>query len=442
MKTKVLTRHAAVRAAVAAALLTVGAPAAEGQSGVDPGRAFRGLFEVRENRTAVTFAADIYQGIDRPGVFDSDAQDIFTGIAPVLMFSRAGRSTTFGASAVAVGRYYSNAGFASLLYQGGNVGLEQKFGRIAVQLQQSIARQPTVHLGKLGSEMAMPLGSAPGVSVDEIGNGDGLVTSTSAFGIGVQAARYTWFNTGYRYEHSRFDDDRPEDGTYEPTMHRQEVTAGVSHRVGRSTGVRFMLRSVNGRTDAHATESSSEWFHNINVGVDRAQNLSLTRTMTVSFTGGAGFMRRDIGGQGLVAVGSATLTKHFGRRARATAAIERDMHFIEGLSSPALSNGFRASFEAPSGRRWTFSAKGGFTDGVVAPSAGNERLDYSARFADARVAYRVRGPFSFYGEYVWFEQTVDPFGSLPATLTDSTRRQGIRFGVILNVPLVGGQGVE
>jgi hypothetical protein len=436
-----------VRTAAAGLMLLGSAAAVSAQTGVDPGRAFRGLFaDAGASTTTLSLSADIYQGIQRPAAFDgTEPQEMFSGISPSLLFTRSGRGTTFGASAGATTRYYANAGSLRTLYEGAAVGLRHQFGRLAVQLQQSVVRQPTLRLGLAPASFG---GSSLGVldhgTVEQVGDGDGLLSSSSRIALGLQPGRYFWVSAGYGYEYFEFRGPAASLGLFNPVSHRQEAHVSASRRFGRSTALRAGLRSVKGTGATSVANDRAAWIHNIDIGLDRLQNISLTRTTTLSLNGGAGFVRQEATEQAptLVALGGVGLDKRFGKRTRLSMTARRDLYFVDGLRDPVLTNGVTGRFDLPVGRRWTFSANTGASKGrAMAEATSPDGTSYTSTFVELRTMFRLRGPVSIYGEYLRFEQSFDR-NALPSLYGREETRTGLRFGVVLNVPILGERGVE
>jgi len=435
----------------AAGLVLLGTVAgADAQTSVDPGRAFRGVFaDVEPAATAVAFSADVYQGIQRPGTFHLTApQETFAGIAPSLTFSHHGRKTTFGASAAAIARYYTNTQDVRAMYEGGAIGLRHQFGRMAVQLTQSVELQPMLQFGAVRSYTSSALGSLDHIDLEHIGEGDGLLSSSSRVGMSVQAQRYLWIQAGYGFEHFEFRGPSAQLGLFEQVARRQEAYAGMSKRFGRNTAIRLGLRSVKGAGATGPVSRQETWVHNIDLGLDRLQSITVTRTTTLSLNGGIGMMRQEstANARAIVGTGGVGLDKRIGRRARLGFTARRDLYFIEGMADPVLTNGADARFETQFARRWVVTATAGVAKGHGMTGFGASeqmRVDYDNSHVDVRTAYKLRDAVSIYAEYLRFDQTFDRSAAQPGLFLRDERRSGLRVGIQFNVPLVGGErGVE
>jgi hypothetical protein len=204
--------------------------------------------------------------------------------------------------------------------------------------------------------------------------------------------------------------------------------------------VRFELVSSKGRPQRPVGQPESAWIHNFNVGVDRFRSFSLTRTTTVSLTGGTGVVN-DLEGQRIVVLGSGGIEKRFSRTVRGSIQARRDLSFVEGVAEPVLTNAVTGTLQAAAGRRWTFALHGVYGKGrAAAADDGPLGLEFETYTVEARVLYRLSGPFSAYADYFRAHRA---FGALELEPVASPyTRNGVRFGLVVHMPIFGERGVE
>jgi hypothetical protein len=436
------------RATLAGLVLAATSGVASAQT-VDPGRAFRGLFVPAASGGAAALSADVYQGSNSGtgGSGRSELYDkgMFTGLTTNLSATWTGRRTTYGASGFSMLRYYADSSDMRSLFQGGAFGIRHQAGRKAFEFQQTVGQQPAYEFGGVRGLSQRPLGSL-GEGNPEYGvDGYTMFSTSSRVGLGMQVGRYQWLTTSYQYGYSRVtrDENRIDELPIpdEPIVHSQEISARLSRQLWRNTGVHFNFVSMQGGRNRSRGREAGAWIHNFNIGIDKLQNLSLTRTVTLSL-GGGGSVLNDAYGRRFVAVGAGGIEKRFGRTTRAGFVARRDIQFVEGLIDPVLTNGVSASTDGEIGRRWVFRIRAHASQGKAALIGNSvEGVPYTSYGADARLNVKLTGPFSLYGEYVrYHQQFEDPTGLF--VLGRPVNRTGVRVGVVVGIPLYGQRGVE
>ena len=416
---------------------------------VDPGRAFRGLFVPAASGGAAALSVDLYEGSNtgtggsgRSELYD---QGLFTGLTANLTGIWTGRRTSYGATGYSMLRYYADGGDMRSLFHGGAFGIRHQFGRKAIEFQQTVGRQPAYEFGGVRGLNQRPLGGLGEANPEYGVDGYSMFSTTSRVGLGLHIGRYQWISTSYQYGYSSVtrDEDRRDElpAPDEPIVHSQEISARLSRQIWRGTGVHFNFVSMQGGRNRSRGRTSGAWIHNFNIGVDKLQSMSLTRTLTLS-VGGGGSILNDAYGRRFVAIGAGGLEKRFGRTTRAGFVVRRDIQFVEGLIDPVLTNGASLTTDGEIGRRWVFRLRGHASQGKAALLGSSlEGVPYSSYGADARVNVKLAGPFALYGEYIrYHQQFEDPTGLF--VLGRPVNRTGVRVGVVVGVPLYGQRGVE
>jgi hypothetical protein len=436
------------RLTVAALLVGSLSGTAAAQS-VDSGRAFRGLFTPNVTGTSSTLTTEVYQGSNRGtagstlgggSVYD---QGTFTGLTSGLTLARAGRRTAYGANALAMVRYYNETASLHSLYQGGAIGVRHEGRRIAVELQEQVSQQAAFEFGNLRRIGTQALGSLGTIAPDHALEGYGLFTAASNVAVGFQTGRRQWLSVGYRYAYMRLSqDDELLPAAAASTLHSQDVSLRTSKQFWKNTGVDFEFNAQRGGLQQLGTRSGT-WLYTFNTSIDRMHSLSLTRT-TVLRAGAGGSLLRDARGQRLVFTGATFLDKQVNRGTRASVGFQRDVHFVEGLPDPVLTNGLVVVLSAQPASRVSMGVRAIGSRGRAAlGSDGATDVPYTSYGLDARLRVRLTGPLAAYGEYVNFHQQFDEGGSI-LVLGRPVERHGFRVGVLFVVPLSGQQqrGVE
>jgi hypothetical protein len=434
------------RAAGVLLVLGTAVGSASAQS-VDPGRAFRGLFVPNLAGTTAVLATDVYQGSNHgssaAGFGGGSIYDhgTFAGVSSNLAVTHTGRRTTIGATGFGSVRYFTDTGDLRSLFHGGAFGLRHEKRRVAFQMQQDLTQQPIYGFGNLRSLVGRDLGSLGSVS-SEYGVIDGysMLTAASSFGLALQNGRRQWLSGGYRYAHTtilRRDETLPELPVTSITS--QDLSARTSHQFWKNTGVHFDFIASRGGLQ-RLRLGAPTWIYTFDASVDRLQNINLTRSTAITLTGGTS-MLNDAVGRRYVFVGSGSLSQRMGRRSRLAFGFRRDLHFIEGLEDPVLTNALILDLDTRLNRRMQFTARGTASRGRAA-LAGDRLagIPYTSYGLEARLRARVRGPFGAYAEYVTVQQDYDdPAHVLSGRPVD---RYGIRAGLVISLPLSGQRGVE
>jgi hypothetical protein len=431
------------------ALMVGSVSATAAAQSVDSGRAFRGLFAPNVTGGSAALTTEVYQGSNRGtagstlgggSVYD---RGTFTGLTSGLTLGHAGRRTTYGANALGMLRYYNDTGSFRSLYQGGAIGVRHEGRRVAVELQEQVSQEAAFEFGNLRRLGTRALGSLGAVAPDHALEGYGLFTAASTVGVGFQTGRRQWVSLGYRYAYIRLSQD---DELLPPapasTFHSQDVSLRTSQQFWKNTGVEFEFNALRGGLQQVGTAAST-WVYTFNTSVDRMQSLSLTRTTTLRAGAGASVLH-DARGQRLVFTGAASLDKQVNRGMRASLGFQRDVHFVEGLPDPVLTNGMVVVLTAQPVSRVHLGARAIGSRGQAAlGSDGATDVPYTSYGLDARLRVRLAGPLAAYGEYVNFHQQFDDGGSM-LVLRGPVERQGFRAGILFVVPLSGQhqRGVE
>jgi hypothetical protein len=130
----------------------------------------------------------------------------------------------------------------------------------------------------------------------------------------------------------------------------------------------------------------------------------------------------------------AELRMHFplGRSWEADTSYRRGMEYVPGLTEPVFNDSARGGVNWFPARRMTISAGGAYTSGA----SQRRNLLFDTYTGRVRVAYVVMGGFSVYSEYLSYYYNFGRSTAFAEPLTN-LRRDGVRAGLVLQVPVLG-----
>jgi hypothetical protein len=200
----------------------------------------------------------------------------------------------------------------------------------------------------------------------------------------------------------------------------QSIMKGISAYVGYAHGEQ---REAGG-TDKHPT---------INMGIDVSRALSLTRETTVSFaTGVAQIQDRLQNTKTNHLIGAAALTREFGRSWHAAVSYNRNVRYVEQLSTPLFTDGVNAVVKGSFSRRIQVQTAFGQSLGHVgSPDGGG----VNTFFGSAMVSVAVTRMLAVATDYSFYRASVSrELADVPAV--GQMNQQGLRTYVQLWVPLI------
>ena len=191
--------------------------------------------------------------------------------------------------------------------------------------------------------------------------------------------------------------------------------------------------------------------HDIDVGVDYARALSLTRRTTLDFRTGSTIITipvidasvdpSSITELQFRVVGNVGLTHEMGRTWRLRFGYFRGVGFAEAFAQPVFSDAVNVSLNGFLSRRIDLSVNSGLSTGDVGLGRtpnGQEALNSSFRTwnLSARTRYTLGAMWAVYGEYLYYSQDLGSSFIVPTGVPPVVDRQTFQVGLTLWVPLL------
>jgi hypothetical protein len=220
-------------------------------------------------------------------------------------------------------------------------------------------------------------------------------------------------------------------------LQTHDVSARLSRQMGRYTvlyagyGTRIGNHQVDGARPLRA--------HDINLGVDRSQQMSFSRKTTLQFSTGSSIVEVASGRRFLL-IGSAALRHGLSRTWSAGAAVRRGVGYLEGIREPVFTDAFTMTLGGAIGSRVDFLTQGGYSKGNI----GLEGVSsgFGAYTGSMRLRALLTRHLALYGEWTAYQHRFDQRSDLPDAFERALLRQGFRAGVMMNVPIQSHRGVR
>jgi hypothetical protein len=170
------------------------------------------------------------------------------------------------------------------------------------------------------------------------------------------------------------------------------------------------------------------------VGINYARSLSFSRRTTLRFGVGSAVVGTQDRRYGTV-IGNVRLEHQFSRVWNMNTSYDRAAGFIEGFADPVLTDAVVSSLVGAVHRRVTVIGTLGYSNGNIGVrTANSSRYETYTGGLRAQIAL-YRGTFAF-TDYVYYHYQFKTSLSLPFGAPDRLNRQGIRFGILYNRPLL------
>jgi hypothetical protein len=249
----------------------------------------------------------------------------------------------------------------------------------------------------------------------------------------------------YRYSDS--DDSAAAAAHY---LRSYSVGGRYRHGVSRYASLRLGYAFREGQYGLTPTTPTTR-VHDIDVGVDYARALSVTRRTSIDFSTGSSVVTvpaidpagdgREVNEVQLRLVGTVGLLHEMGRSWRLRVAYNRGVGFAEAFAEPVFADGFNASLHGFFNRRTDFSTNGGFSFGDVGlrPDSGISRSGDSFRtwFFSARSQYALGSLWAVYTEYLYYSQDLGATVIVPDGIPATLHRHTMQIGLTFWVPFLG-----
>jgi hypothetical protein len=437
-------RRAALATGRAAATLGVlAASASPALAQADPGRVFRGLFEAAPvAQTVVALTSSVYEGFDSRTASAEEGElsgGLFSAVTPTLTISHVGQRSAFGLSATNLVRHYNEDGRFLTLDRGASFGLRHSRGRVALQLSQRVSHRPYYAFLDLASLASPGLGGMHEMSVDRSSGRYALTSYATTIQASRQSSEHQWLSAGYQFRYARpsAGGEVEDEGLELQDVIGHEATVSLTRQISRRTGahIGYAIRTAG---DVNGVTTSPSRTHELNVGLDRFQSLSLTRNTSLSFSTGTGLLD-TVSGMRLTLLGAASLDHRFGRGSRATIRFRRALDYVDGIDAPVLRDAAIAEFDVQLAQRLVGQFRANVARGTIQGAVAS--APYTTAYGSARMRFDFSRRVAGYAEYFdYYREFAGDTGS--SLVGGSWHRHGVRVGVMVDVPLYSDRGAQ
>jgi hypothetical protein len=400
-------------------------------------RAFDRLFVQDDQARPGSLTVSGYEGRDTareelPVLGQAPVQSggLFTGLSASAALTKYGRSSGFLFESGGAMRRYSATGQSTMF---GHATGEMRYGgrRLGVRTRVLAAYAPYYQFLPVMNSATSTVEDADRRAQDLAVSDRTVTTLSSVTDLGRQLTRDTMLSGAYTLRFTHY-------GSMSGIPQRLNDVLGhegmvrVSHQLGKYTsffggyGLRYSPRpSIAG--EALKT-------HDIDVGVDRAQQLRLARRSTFSFRTGSSIVEvRE--GHRFIFTGSGMLQHALSRYWTTSLEGRRAVLYVEGLTEPVLVDGVTGTVQGPIGSHFDFMAWGGYSKGDIGLSAQTVSSTYRVLSGTTRLRAMLTTRLGVYAEWTQYRQQNDQGPGLPEALAQVFHRQGWRTGLILQMPI-------
>ena len=255
--------------------------------------------------------------------------------------------------------------------QEGNVDFSFSSGRQQFHASQSVRYSPShFEFGGPQERDDTPLGEAA-ASHGDFATGDlSVVTSTTALGWSRAISQRATLSAAFDRRQSVFGRSTL-DMTVAERRCASDAAADPLHVA--PDGAHVSLRRHRVRADGGRPLT-----HDIDLGVDYARPLSLSRRTKLSFGSGSAVTPHN-GGVAFNLTGNAMLTRQIGRTWQARVGVTRDVQLLEGFAEPVVANALAANVGGALRHRLMLSSSFTASRGAVGvgPATGNGYLNWT-----------------------------------------------------------------
>lgn len=433
-----LARRAALSGA--AVLLLLGFETGVGAQNGPSSRAFDRLFTAGDTNAPGGLSMTVYQGLDSidgaSGINSGLATGPFVGISPSISLGASRGAGTFGVNGGTAVRRYSDTG--QFVVADANVGFGAQFTgrRSGIRFRQAIVHANYYNFLTMSGGFAEALAAPAESSADRAGYDRSVTTYISSVDFARQLSRTVMLSGKYAWHYRNVGPtDVGADDFADLQTH--DVSARLSRQMGRHS---VLFAGYGTRIGNHQTDGARPLrAHDINLGIDRSQQVSFSRKTTLQFSTGSSIV--EVGaGRRFFLVGSAALRHDLSRTWSAGASVRRGVAYLEGIREPVFTDAFTMTLGGAIGSRVDFFTQGGYSKGDI----GLESVSsgFAAYTGSMRLRALLTKHLALYGEWTAYRHRFDPRAGLPDAFERDLLRQGFRAGVMMNVPLQSHRGAR
>lgn len=407
---------------------------------VRPGRPYRGLF--RGSGSEALAEKQLLLNVLVGGGYDdnliaaagggagnvtsSEVMGMFGRLAVDLGYTHTTDDVNFGVSVASDSRYFPELESQYYGSYSGSIGVSLPVSRRArFSANQSVGYQPFLTLDLFPSLGAEVVGDAQPARLEQGAGFEDFVNYRTSLDYVQGVSQRGGFELSYSHEFNDFADDVSD-------LRIQSAGARYTHTVARGLGVRMGYDYSIGKY-FYTTEPTTVGGHLIDVGVDYARALSLSRRTTLSFSTGSAALK-DSNATYYQFIGNVELNREIGRTWNASLAYARNASYVRSFSEPFFSDSLSAEISGLVTRRLELVMNGAASLGSVG-FGSTPNNDYESYSATAVLTYGLTQNLALAAGYDYYKYNFGAGVVLPVGLASDFERQTAQLGLRMWFPL-------
>jgi hypothetical protein len=262
----------------------------------------------------------------------------------------------------------------------------------------------------------------------------------------VRRSAYTSYTTGgFSYRVGQYSTLTVQGGTQRtdfvdataPSLRGWDARFRYTHQISQGTSVHVGY----GRREARFWSSSVNapvLLEDLDIGIDHSRAWSLTRNTTLRIAPGVA-VTKDAGGTRRFNVIAAASLEHLMRRTGSMGVrYDRQTGLVGGLVHPIFTDTFSGHYTENLSRRLAFDATAEYLRGQVGATSTSAN-DYRSYDAQVRLSYGFTTNMFLHGDYLLYSHHFGSDVQLLGSIAAVQRRQSVRVGLTLRLPLLNGR---
>jgi hypothetical protein len=350
----------------------------------------------------------------------------YSGLTASGAYARVSRWMTVQAAAGSNFRYYPSVGNVAIAASSGAIAIGVRHNSTTLHVAQTAGYQPFLAFTPFATAAPGEALTAEALTADSPAL-DATVARRTAVSIGTDVRLEQ--GLGRRTALAAFVGQNRIDYTEGDVTQRWIIAGGtVSHHLTKGASLRLGYQLQDARF-VSSTEATAPRVQNIDIGIDYDKALGLTRKTSIAFHTGSSLADQG-GSRAFLLTGDASFTREIGRTWTARADYRRGTTILPGINELA----FAVSVQGDATPRVGLHAGASYSEGTLGVvRVTNQFGSYSA---STGARYSLSRLVGLYGEYVnyWYEFAED--AGVSDGLPRRVRRQGVRGGLSLWIPLI------
>jgi hypothetical protein len=221
-----------------------------------------------------------------------------------------------------------------------------------------------------------------------------------------------------------------------PSLHAWDARFRYSHQISRGTSVHVGYGRRVARFTSTTLNAPAQ-LEDIDIGIDHSRAWSLTRNTTLRIAPGIAVIKDGITRHYNVTV--AASLEHLVRRTGSLGFLyDRRAALIGGLVHPVFMDVFSAHYNENLSRRLALDTSAAYYLGQVGVVSSSSN-GYQSYNAQARLSLALASNTFVHIDYLVYSHDLGDSVQLLGSIADVQRRQSVRIGVTLRVPLLNGR---